>query len=63
MISGIFGLILLVLIIYAMLQILGSSADTTKKVIWVLLIWFLPVLGLLLWYLMGPKKDLSTPAL
>ncbi|RYG62306.1 MAG: PLDc_N domain-containing protein [Alphaproteobacteria bacterium] len=62
MISGLLGLIILVLDIYAILQVLGSSAEPMKKGIWVLLIFFLPVLGLILWYLMGPKKG-ATPAL
>lgn len=63
MLGGLFGLIILVLDIYAMIQVLGSNAEPLKKGIWVLLIFFLPVLGLLLWYLMGPKKDFGTPAL
>lgn len=62
MISGLLGLVILVLDIYAILQVLGSSAEPMKKAIWVLLIFFLPVLGLILWYLMGPKKG-ATPAL
>ncbi|RYG62082.1 MAG: PLDc_N domain-containing protein [Alphaproteobacteria bacterium] len=62
MVSGLLGLIILVLDIYAILQVLGSSAEPMKKGIWVLLIFFLPVLGLILWYLMGPKKGI-TPAL
>jgi hypothetical protein len=56
MISGLLGLIILVLDIYAIVQILSSSAEPIKKVLWVLLVFFLPVLGLILWYLMGPKK-------
>ena len=56
MITGIFGLVILVLDIYAMLQVLGSSTDTAKKLLWILGIWLLPVLGLLVWYVAGPKK-------
>lgn len=62
MIGGLFGLIILVLDIYAMLQVLGSSTDTVKKVLWILGIWLLPVLGLLVWYVAGPKKN-GVPAL
>ena len=62
MIGGLLGLIILVLDIYAILQVLGSNAEPVKKVLWVLGIFFLPVLGLLVWYVAGPKKD-GTPAL
>ncbi|PZP39857.1 MAG: hypothetical protein DI585_02775 [Pseudomonas fluorescens] len=61
MISGILGLIILVLDIYAMLQVLGSSTTPLKKALWILFIFIAPVLGLLVWYLLGPKKDV--PAL
>ena len=56
MISGLFGLIILVLDIWAMLQVLGSGTTPVKKVLWVLGIFILPVLGLLVWYVAGPKK-------
>ncbi len=56
MISGIFGLLIFILDIYAILQVLGSSATPLKKALWVMAIFFLPVLGLLVWYVAGPKK-------
>lgn len=49
----IFGLIILVLDIYAIVRIIGSSASTGAKIVWVLLI--LPLVGLLIWWLAGPK--------
>lgn len=60
--GGILGLIIVVLDIYAMLQVLGSSENGGKKLIWVLLIWILPLLGLLIWYVAGPKRS-SVPSL
>ncbi|HTB33787.1 MAG TPA: PLDc N-terminal domain-containing protein [bacterium] len=47
------GLLVLVLDILAILQIAQARGRTTKKVLWILLILFLPVLGLILWYLLG----------
>jgi len=32
-----------------------STASTGAKVVWVVVILLLPVLGLLLWFLFGPK--------
>lgn len=53
--SGIIGLIILILDIWAIVKVIGSSATTGMKVLWVLVILFLPVLGLILWFLFGPK--------
>ncbi|PRY22130.1 phospholipase D-like protein [Aliiruegeria haliotis] len=49
------GLVVLVADIYAIIQILSSSATTAAKIIWTLVILFLPVLGLIVWYFAGPK--------
>lgn len=52
---GIVGLIILILDIIAILDVAGSGMDPAKKLIWILLILFLPVIGLILWYLVGKK--------
>lgn len=51
----IFALIILVLDIYAIVRIIGSSASTGAKILWVLLILILPVIGLIIWWFAGPK--------
>lgn len=51
---GIFGLIHLALVIYAAIQIFNSSADTVKKLIWVLIVAIFPLVGLIVWFFMGP---------
>jgi len=48
-------LIILILDIWAIVKVIGSSATTGMKVVWVLVILILPVLGLILWFLFGPK--------
>lgn len=52
----ILGLIILVLDIYAIIQVLGSGASTGAKVLWTLLILFLPVIGLIIWFFAGPRS-------
>ena len=52
--EGIIGLFILIADIYAIVKIVQSSADTVKKVIWVLLVLILPVIGLIAWYFAGP---------
>jgi len=55
--GGIFGLIILLLDIWAIVSVVRSDAATGKKVLWVLLILILPVLGLILWVIMGPRGN------
>jgi len=56
MLSGIIGLIILVLDIYAIIQVLGSTTTPLKKILWSLFILVAPLLGLLVWYLAGPRS-------
>ncbi|HTB35297.1 MAG TPA: PLDc N-terminal domain-containing protein [bacterium] len=51
--SFLIGLVILVLDVLAIIQIAQARGRTMKKVLWILLILFLPVLGLILWYLLG----------
>jgi hypothetical protein len=55
-VGGILGLIILVLDVYAIVKTIGSGASTGTKVLWIVVILLLPVLGLILWALMGPKS-------
>jgi hypothetical protein len=54
-VGGLFGLIILVLDVYAIVKVIGSSVGTGTKVLWVVLILLLPLLGVILWFLFGPK--------
>lgn len=54
-VSGIIGLLVLIADVYAILQIVQSAASNGKKVLWIVLVLLLPVLGLILWFLFGPK--------
>ncbi len=52
---GIFGIIVLIADIYAVYNILTSGASTIAKVIWTLVVFFLPVLGFIAWLVAGPR--------
>lgn len=54
-VGGVFGLILLVLDIYAIVKTIGSAASTGAKVVWVVVILIFPLLGFILWLIFGPK--------
>jgi len=54
--TGIGGLIILVADIYAIVMILQSSAESFEKLVWSLVVFFLPLIGLIIWYFAGPGK-------
>jgi len=51
--SGILGIIILILDIWAILQIIKGGGSTGSKVLWILIILLLPVIGLLIWLVVG----------
>ena len=53
--GGFLGLVLLVLDIWALINVLQSGTEMPKKVGWVVLILFLPMLGFLIWAFVGPR--------
>lgn len=53
--GGIGGLIVLAGDIWALLNVFQSTASNEKKLLWALVIILLPVLGLLLWFFLGPR--------
>ena len=55
MISGLVGIVILALDIWAILNVVQGKGDNGKKVLWILLIVLLPVLGLVIWALAGPR--------
>lgn len=55
MLEGILGIIHLIVAIWAILSIMKSGATTGAKVLWVLLVLLLPVIGLIIWFVAGPK--------
>ncbi|MEO0443871.1 MAG: PLDc N-terminal domain-containing protein [Pseudomonadota bacterium] len=53
--TGIFGLIIFILNVYAIIKTITSSISGGHKVMWILLLLLLPLLGLILWFFLGPK--------
>lgn len=54
--SSLLSLIILVLDIAAIFDCLKSSMTNGKKALWIILILLLPVVGLILYFLLGKKK-------
>ena len=55
-IHSIWGLLVLAADIWAILNIAQSSASNGKKLIWIVAVLLLPVLGVILWFFMGPRS-------
>lgn len=55
-VGGLLGLIVLVLDVWAIVRIVQSRAETGAKVLWIVVILLLPVLGLILWWLLGRTR-------
>ena len=53
--GGLLGLIILIADIWAIVKIIQSGASTGSKVLWIVLILLLPLLGLIIWLLAGPR--------
>jgi len=41
--------------VWAIVNIFQSGADTGNKVLWIVIVFLLPLLGFILWYIWGPK--------
>ena len=55
-ITGIGGLIILIADIYAIVMILQSFAPRFQKLVWALVVFLLPLIGLVIWYVAGPGR-------
>ena len=52
---GIWGLLILVGDVWAILNIFQSSASNERKLLWTLVVILLPLIGLILWFFLGPR--------
>jgi hypothetical protein len=55
--NGLWGILVLVADIWAIVNIIQSSALTDRKVLWTVLVILLPVLGFLIWLIAGPRTN------
>ncbi len=54
-VGGLLGLILLILVVWAIISTIQSRAGTGIKVLWIVVLLVIPLLGFILWLLLGPK--------
>jgi hypothetical protein len=53
--GGLFGLLILAGDIWAVINILQSRDSNVKKLVWILVVVLLPLLGLIVWFFVGPR--------
>jgi len=53
--TGLWGILVLIADVWAVVNILQSSASTGRKVVWTVLVLVLPILGFLIWLFAGPR--------
>ncbi|QTF93366.1 PLDc N-terminal domain-containing protein [Halomonas sp. BM-2019] len=54
-VGGLLGLIWLIIVIWAIVKVAKSSAGPVAKLLWILILLFFPLVGLIVWLLLGPK--------
>ena len=54
--GGLIGLIVLALDIVAIVDCVKSNTDSGKKALWIILILILPLVGMILYFLVGKKQ-------
>ncbi len=55
-VAGLLGLIWLIIVIWAIIKTAQSSAGPVAKVLWILILLLFPLVGLIIWLLLGPKR-------
>ena len=53
--GGLLGLLILIGDIWAIINILLSRSEMGMKLLWILLVVLLPLLGLIIWFVAGPR--------
>jgi hypothetical protein len=54
--NSLLGVLILIADIWAIMNIFQSSVSNEKKLLWIIVVVLLPLLGLILWYFLGPRN-------
>jgi len=54
---GVIGLLVLALNIWALFSVWTSAASIAAKIIWSIVIFALPVIGVIAWLVFGPRRS------
>lgn len=51
------GLVHLIIVVYVIYNVVKSNESTGSKVFWSVIVFLFPLLGLIAWYFLGPRKS------
>lgn len=54
--GAVIGIIIFIADVWAIVQTIQAPVTAGNKILWVLIIFILPVVGLLLWFFLGPRQ-------
>jgi hypothetical protein len=54
-VGGLLGLIWLIIVIWAIIKVANSPASGGVKILWILILLLFPLIGLIVWFFLGPK--------
>ncbi len=54
-VAGLLSLIWLIIVIWAIIKTAQARVGAVPKVLWILVLLFFPLVGLIFWFLLGPK--------
>ena len=57
MLYSLLSLLLFAAAVWAVVNIVRSNESTGTKALWIVLVLVLPLAGVVIWYLMGPKSS------
>lgn len=55
-VTGLLSLLWLVAVVYALIQVVQSHATTGAKVAWTVFVLLFPILGVIVWFFLGPRE-------
>ncbi|GAA4096148.1 PLDc N-terminal domain-containing protein [Zhongshania borealis] len=55
-ITSLLGFVIFIADIWAIFTIAQSKESVISKLLWIVLILFLPLIGLVIWWIFGPRK-------
>ena len=53
---SLWGVLILIGDVWAIINIFQSSASNEKKLLWIVVVVLLPLIGLILWFFLGPRE-------
>ena len=50
------GLLHLIVVVFVAISVIGSRASTLGKTLWIVVVFFFPIVGFIVWLLLGPRR-------